>query len=186
MNKIISKLKTRNIQDIYDIQSITENGQINLKDKFVVIYKIDPANIVACDEETKYKIYQAYTTCIRGLPDTFQIIVSRERANFEKQIEMYKNRLRDIENLNLKYAMQKYIEYLQEISGVNKLYKTSHYLVVENMNLDEREEIINIFSNLEEFGVRISQVKSYDQARKILKKFILKEKYYENGWNFSN
>jgi hypothetical protein len=41
MNKILSKINIRNIQDLYDIQSITENGQINLKDKFVVIYKIE-------------------------------------------------------------------------------------------------------------------------------------------------
>lgn len=175
MNKIISKINIRNIQDLYNIQSITDTGQINLKDKCVVIYKIDPANIVACDEETKYKIYQAYVTCIRGLPDSFQIMVAREKANFDKQIQTYKNRLKEIENEKLRFAIQKYIEYLEEISNINKLYKTSHYLIVENMNKEERNEIINIFSNLEEFGVRISQIKSYDQARKILKRFIAKE-----------
>lgn len=175
MNRIESKINIRNIQELYEIQSITENGQINLKDRFVVIYKIDPANIVACDEETKYKIYQAYTTCIRGLPDTFQIIISREKADFTKQIQMYKKRLIDIENEKLKFAIKKYIEYLEEISSINKLYKTSHYLIVENMKSDEREEIINVFSNLQEFGVKISQVKSYEQAKNILKRFIAKE-----------
>ncbi len=175
MNKIISKINIRNIQELYDIQSIAENGQINLKDKFIVIYKIDPANIVACDEETKYKIYQAYTTCIRGLPDTFQIMVSREKANFDEQIQTYKKRVKEVENDKLKFAIQKYIDYLEEISSINKLYKTSHYLIVENMNKNERDEIINMFSNLEEFGVRISQIKSYDQAKKILKRFVAKE-----------
>jgi len=58
MNKIISKINTRNIQELYEIIDITDEGKINLKDKFVVIYKIDPANIVACNEETKHKIYQ--------------------------------------------------------------------------------------------------------------------------------
>ena len=175
MNKIINTLNIRNIQDLYDIKSITDNGQINLKDKFVVIYKIDPANIVACDEETKYKIYQAYTTCLRGLPDTFQIMVSREKANFDKQIEIYKKRVREIENEKLKLAIKKYIEYLEEIANINKLYKTSHYLIVENMNTNEATEIINMFSNLEEFGVRISQVKSYEQAKNILRRFAIKE-----------
>ena len=175
MSKIIDKINIRNIQDLYEIKSITENGQINLKDKYVVIYKIDPANIVACDEETKYKIYQAYTTCIRGLPDSFQIIVSREKADFNEQIKLYKERIKEVENERLRYAIQKYISYLEEISGINKLYKTNHYLVVENMNKEEREEVLNIFSNLEEFGVRIKQIKSYEQAKNILKKFIEKE-----------
>lgn len=178
MNKIINKINIRNIQDLYDIQSITDNGQINLKDKCVVIYKIDPANIVACDEETKYKIYQAYITCIRGLPDVFQVIVSRDRADFEEQIQIYRKRLKEMENEKLKFAIQKYIEYLEEISNVNKLYKTSHYLVVENMKTDEAEEIINMFSNLEEFGVRISQVKSKEQAQNILRRYIMKEQAY--------
>ena len=175
MNKLISKINIRNIQDLYDIKFITENGQIKLKDKFVVIYKIDPANIVACDEETKHKIYQAYTTCIRGLPDTFQIMISKEKADFDVQIQTYKKRLKEIENGKLKLAIQKYIEYLEEISNINTLYKTSHYLIVENMKNDETSEIINIFSNLEEFGVRIRQIKSYEQAKNILRKFVIKE-----------
>ena len=174
MNKIINKINVRNIQDLYDIQSITENGQINLKNKYVVIYKIDPANIIACDEETKYKIYQAYITCIRGLPDTFQIIVSKDKADFEEQIQVYRKRLKEIENEKLKIAIKKYIEYLQEISNISNLYKTSHYLVVENMNTDEAGEIVNMFSNLEEFGVKISQVKSKEQASNILKRYIMK------------
>ena len=175
MNKIISRLNIRNIQDLYDIQSITEDGQINLKDKYVVIYKIDPANIVACDEETKHKIYQAYITCVRGLPDTFQMLVSREKANFDEQIIMYTKRLKEIENERLKFALQRYVDYLREISNVNKLYKTSHYLIVENMQKDEANEIINVFSNLKEFGVRISQIKSKEQAENILRKFVMKE-----------
>jgi len=175
MNKIISRLNIRNIQDLYDIQSITEKGEINLKGKYVVIYKIDPANIIACDEETKHKIYQAYISCVRGLPDTFQIMVSREKADFNEQIMMYKRRLKEIENERLKVAIQRYINYLQEISKVNKLYKTNHYLIVENIQKDEASEIVNIFSNLQEFGVRVSQIKSKEQVEKILRKFVIKE-----------
>lgn len=175
MNKIINSLSMRNIQDLYNIKSVTESGQIVLKDKIVVIYKIDPANIIACDEETKHKIYQAYITCIRSLPDTFQIIISREKTDFTNQIQMYQKRLQQIQNDKLKFAIQKYIEYLEGINGINKLYKSSHYLVVQNLKLDEINEIVNIFSNLEEFGVRISQIKSQEQIKNILKKFIIKE-----------
>ena len=175
MNKITAKLNIRNIQELYNIHSITDGGQINLKDKYVIIYKIDPANIIACDEETKQKIYQAYLTCIRGLPDTFQIIISKDNANFDEQIKECEKRMKEIENERLKFAIQKYIEYLREISGINKLYKTNHYLMVENIKKDEKDEINHIFSNLEEFGVRISQVKSKEQVENILRKYILKE-----------
>lgn len=175
MNKIIDRINIRNIQDLYHISFITESGQINLKDRCVVIYKIDPANIIACDEETKHKIYQAYITCIRGLPDTIQIMIAREKADFDEQIEMYKKRTKEMQNEKLKSAIQKYINYLEQISNTNKLYKTSQYLIVENMKADEAREINNMFSNLEEFGVRINQVKSKEQAKNILRRFVIKE-----------
>ena len=175
MNKIRTKLNIKNIQDLYNICSITEGGQINLKDKYIIMYKIDPANIIACDEGTKHKIYQAYLTCIRGLPDAFQIVISRDIVTFDEQIMECQKRIKEIENEKLKFAMQKYIEYLREISGINKLYKTSHYLMIENLKKDEADEIKNIFSNLEEFGVRISQIQSKEQIENILRRYILKE-----------
>ena len=92
MNKITANLKIKSIQDLYNIQSVTENGQINLKDKYVIIYKIDPANIIACDEETKHKIYQAYLTCIRGLPDKFQILISKSTAIHRFPRDRHKNK----------------------------------------------------------------------------------------------
>lgn len=175
MNKIATRLNIKNIQDLYNIQSITENGQINLKDRCIIIYKIEPANIIACDEETKHKIYQAYLTCIRGLPDTFQIVISRDKANFDDQIIECERRMKDIENEKLKFAIQKYMEYLREISGINKLYKSNHYLMIENLKKDEMSEINNIFSNLQEFGVRISLVTSKQQVQNILRRYVLKE-----------
>lgn len=175
MNKILNRINMKSIQDLYEIQKITENGQVHLKDKFVVIYKIDPANIVACDEQTKFKIYQAYITFLRGLPDTFQIMVSREKADFEEQIKLYKTRLRQIDNEKLKYAIQKYIEYLEEISNLNKLYKTSHYLITQDLQTDKLDEIVNMFSNIQEFGIRVSQVKSEQEIKNILRKYITRE-----------
>lgn len=170
-----ANLKIKNIQDLYNVQSVTENGQINLKDKYVIIYKIDPANIIACDEETKHKIYQAYLTCIRGLPDVFQIIVSKDSLNFDEQIIEYKTKMKEVSNDRLRYAIEKYIEYLKEIENSNKLYKTNHYLIVESVQKDRESDITNIFSNLEEFGVRISRVKSKQQVENILRRYVQKD-----------
>ena len=175
MSKIINKLKIRNIQDLYDIHEITQEGQISLEDKNILIYKIDPANIVACSEEAKHRIYQAYMTCIRGLPDNIQILVSREMAHFEEQIRLYNKRLNQIENEKLRLAIKKYVEYLNEISNVNKMYQTNYYLVIQNIKSVEAEEIINIFSNMKEFGIRITLIKSKEEVKKILRRFIVKE-----------
>lgn len=174
MNKIISKINFKNIQELYNIQYITDNGQVKLKDKTIAIYKVEPTSIINCDEETKHKIYQAYTACIRGLPDVFQILISREQENFNEQIDCYNKRLKEIQNEKLKFAIRKYIEYLEEISNVNILYKTNHYLVVQNINQGELQEVLNIFANLKEFGVRITQIESKEQIENILKNYITK------------
>lgn len=174
MEKILKGIKTRNIQELYNIKNISLDGKIETKTNNITIYKIDPANIVACDDETKHKIYQAYLTCIRGLPDAFQVIISKEKVDFAKQISLYNQRLKKIENEGLKNALKKYIEYLEEISELNNLYKTSHYLITRNLNTTESEEIINVFANLKEFGVCISKVHTQDETEKILRKCILK------------
>lgn len=175
MNKIKAKFNIRNIQELYNIQNITDNGKILLKDKYIVVYRIDPTNIISCDEETKHKIYKAYLTCIRGLPNTFQIIISKNNANFDDQIIEYEGRIKEIQNQKLKLAIEKYIEYLKVVSKTNKLYKMSHYLIIEDLKTSNPDEINNIFSNLEEFGIRISQVKSKEQVENILRRYILKE-----------
>ena len=175
MKNLLNNLNIRNIEEIYDFKTILPNGQIQLRTKNIVIYKVDPANIIACDDETKFKIYQAYLTCIRGLPDCFQIVISKSRANFTKQINDYKQRINKVENNGLKIAIKKYIEYLEEISNINKLYKTFHYLIVEDMTKNDLEEIINIFSNLKEFGVGIERISDKEEIEKVLRKLILKD-----------
>lgn len=172
---LLNKIKIKNIEDLYNIKQITTEGKISIKDKILSIYQIEPANIIACDEETKLKIYQAYISCIRGLPDTYQIMVSKQKIDFKDQINMYKERLKYIENDGLKIALKKYIEYLEEISHINKLYKTNHYLIVENLNNSESNEIVNIFSNLKEFGVRINRIKSKEKIENLLRRLITKE-----------
>jgi len=180
MNKILNQINMRNIQELYEIKGVGSNGQISTKNKSITVYKIDPANIIACSEEVKIRIYQAYLTCVRGLPKTFQIIISREKASFAKQIKEYKERLLIIENQGLKFALQKYIEYLEQIEGINKLYKTSHFLVVENLDEKDKQEIVNIFSNLREFGVKITRIESQEKITTILRNCIMKE---ENKWS---
>lgn len=181
MKKILSNINIRDIQEIYEIKEVSSTGQIELKTKRIAIYKIDPANIVSCDEETKFKIYQAYLTCIRGLPDYFQVVLTKEKANFKKHIREYEARLDKVQNEGLKQAIKKYIEYLEEVSNINKLYKTSHYLIVENLNKNDLDEIVNIFSNLKEFGVRIEQLKNKEEIEGILRRSILKGETYGLG-----
>ena len=179
MTNFFKKINVRNIQDLYALKGVNENGEIELKSKNVTIYKVDPANIISCDNETKYKIYQAYLTCIRGLPNSFQIVISKNKKDFDSQINEYKNKLKKTNNEGLKTALKKYIEYLETISTVNTLYQTSQYLIVQNIKQIEQDEIINFFSNLKEFGVRIERIKSKSEVENVIRNCVLKD---ETKW----
>ncbi len=173
---MLKDLITSDISKLYNLIDITDTGVIKVNNKEVYIYKIQPANIVASDDNTKYKIYQAYLTCIRGLPDTFQVVIEKEKANFNKQINEYKRRILEVENYGLKLALKKYVEYLEELEKANNLYSTKHYLVVENINKKDMEEIYNLFSNLKEFGVAISLVENKSEVELVLRKAMLNER----------
>lgn len=173
---MLKDLITNDISKLYNLIDITDKGIIKVNNKELCIYKIMPANIVASDDNTKYKIYQAYLTCIRGLPDTFQVVIEKEKASFNSQINQYKKRILEVENYGLKIALKKYVEYLEELERANNLYTTKHYLVVENINRKDMEEIYNLFSNLKEFGVGISQVNVKEEVEFVLKKAMLNER----------
>lgn len=173
--QMLKRENVKNIEEIYKIKDIDSKGVIITENSNICIYKIDPANILASDKETKIKIYNAYITCIRGLPDAFQVLISKEKVDFTNQIKEYTERLQKVHTSGLKQALEKYIEYLEEIAEINKLYKTNHYLVVKNLRETEYEDIINIFSNLEEFGLRIMRITAREEINKILRFAFAKE-----------
>ena len=173
--RMLRDINIKDIREMYSIKDIDSKGRIITEKDSVYIYKIDAANIISSDQETKFKIYNAYITCIRGLPDTFQVLISKEKANFNKQIDRYTERLKRMDNPGLRQALEKYIKYLEEIAEINKLYKTNHYLVVKNLQKEDNEEILTIFSNLKEFGIKIKRITCQDEINKILRSAFKKE-----------
>ena len=175
MNKLLNRIRYKNIQELYQIKDISMLDEVVLKQKSICIYKVEPANIVACDEETKFKIYQAYVSCIRGLPNVFQIIVSKKQRSFLEQIKEYKLRLSRIKNDGLKEALKRYIEYLEEVSKITRLQESTCYLIVENVDSYSSKQIESVFMNLKEFGVVINKVVSKEEIQKVLRECITKK-----------
>jgi len=172
---MLKNIIIKDISKLCNIQDITENGIIKIKDKEIIIYKVEPANIISYNEQAKIKLYYAYLTCIRTLPSAFQIVVSKEQHNLKEQIRQYTDRMLKVENYGLKVALKKYIEYLENIQ-TSELYNMKHYLVIENINSDSKNEISNVFSNMEEFGITITLLNTKEKVEKVLKNIML-ERY---------
>lgn len=172
MKSILKQARAKNVEKLYNIQDINSNGVVSVQNKKIIIHKVEPANIIACDENVKQKIYQAYVTCIRGMPDVFQIVISNSKETFETQIEYYKKRLLRINNNGLKQALTRYINSLEKLSKQSEFNKTTHYLIVEE---NFETEVTNAFSNLEQLGVVIKRIKSKNEVERVLRASVIKE-----------
>lgn len=169
---MLKRILTKDVSELYHIQQITDKGTVILPTNEVEIYKVEAINIVACDENIKNNIYNSYLSTIRSLPNSFQIVVMKEKSSLKNEIEQYKKRMLIIENYGLKLAMKKYIEYLEQMENDNNIYNINHYLVVEVKNKEEND-IVDVFSNLKELGIRTIKIKSKKDVESVLRRAML-------------
>lgn len=176
MYSIINKLKVSKIEKILKINKINDNGTIVIDDRKIKIYKVVPVNLINYSQETKKRIYDSYMTVIRGMPSVFQIIICKKTQDFDEDIKYYKQRIKTIEDISLKYAIEKYINYLKELKLRIEFSKTIHYLIV-----DANSDIEEVFKNLEELGIKAHKVKTKLEVEKVLKQILLKESSGKSG-----
>ena len=138
----------------------------------ICIYKVNPVNIIAWDKEMKDRIISSYIATLKGMPDTFQIVVSQQKSTLRNDIEQYKKRLLEVENYVLNMALKKYIEYLQKIENENGIYEIKHYLIVEETGEKGKENIHNAFVNMNEFGLDIRKITRKSEVENVIRRAI--------------
>lgn len=159
-------------QNMYEIQEITSKGKVVFANRTISIFRIYPENIIGSTKEHIDILYKSYLSYIKSLPKIFQIIVIKESEDFSNQINEYKLKISNEENKNLKYALKKYIEYLNKIAEIESVYTTKYFLIT---NSSENSEFIAIINNLTEFGAKVVEVKDKKEIIKILKHAFQKE-----------
>ena len=169
---ILGKFITRDVSSLYNIEKITEDGVISVNKREICIYKVNPVNIIAWDKEMKERIISSYIATLKGMPDTFQIVVSQQKSTLRNDIEQYKKRLLEVENYGLKMALKKYIEYLQKIENENGIYEIKHYLIVEETGEKGKENIHNAFVNMNEFGLDIRKITRKSEVENVIRRAI--------------
>lgn len=174
MINIPSKIKYKNIKALYNIKEITINGTIVTENRKIQIYNVEPINVINSDKEFRMKIYSSYLSCIKNF-NQIQIIIKTERKNFNDQIAFYKNRILQIESLELKKAIRKYIEYLEKQEGIEN-YLKKVYIVVNEVNISSMQDINNYINSLSEIGVKVTKISNLQEIRDVLRECILKEK----------
>lgn len=165
---MLKRILTKDVSQICDVKQIIEGGYVLLDGNLVEIYKVEPINMVSFDKETKKRIYDVYISTVRGLPNTFEILITKRKDSLKYEIELYKKKLLEVENYGLKIAMKKYVDYLEQLDENNEMYSETHYLISK---FDEgTRDIEGLFANLKEFGLSITKVTSNKELEAIFRK----------------
>lgn len=165
LNKDISKI----YEDIY----ISRNGEVFCNNLRSVIYQIIPISVIDINEDYRDKIYNAYYSCIKAMPENIQIISLRDNLDFSPAILRAKDRIKLVQSEVLKLAISKYIEKLQEISQDNSQTVLKHYVILPSNIQDYQVGLM--YENLINHGMRVKKVTNIGEIKNIMRKCIKKE-----------
>ena len=152
----------KDISKLFKHIHISKNCEIYCNNVRSIIYQIFPINIIDVNEEYKEKIYNAYYTFIKAMPDNVQIISIKDTIDFSKAIQKVRRRLNVVNSETLRFAIVKYIEKLKEIlnkglekkdkflNQVKEWYNLYNNMAFEEMNtiatrLNRKRDVINMY-----------------------------------------
>lgn len=165
------------ISKLFNSISIAKNGEIICNNIKSVIYKITPITVLEVTEQYKENIYNAYYSAIRGMPSNIQIISLKDSLDFSLAIAKAQNRYKEVQSDTLKFAINKYVEKLQEISLDKSQYVLRFYILFPS-NI-EQYQIEKIYESLISKGIKIIKISDVEEIKKIMKQCIKKEEYNE-------
>lgn len=175
MLDIKNKIRIKNIKNMYNIKEITEKGKIIANNQIVTMYRIQPINIMNVTDEYKTKIYFNYISWVKNI-DNVQIIINTKESSISNQIKKYNERIKSINSLELKNAIKKYIEYLEQQCSEKINYTKEIYVIVSN-KFENKNETSTFIKGLNNIGLTIEELTEKERVNKILKELALKEKY---------
>jgi len=142
LNKDISKL----YRDIY----ISRNGEVFCNNLRSVIYQIMPISVIDINDDYRDKIYNAYYSCIKAMPENIQIISLRDNLDFSSVILKAKDRINLVKSEVLK-----------------------HYVILPSNIQDYQVGLM--YENLINHGMRIRKVTNVGEIKNIMRKCVKKE-----------
>lgn len=171
--KSIKEIRTKDINDLFSNIVIGIDGEIIYSKEKCVMYQITPLSVTEKDTDFKEKVFNLYYGCIKGMPNNFQILIMRERLDFNDQIIKCKKKLANISSDNLKKALLNYMDKLNKIKEESKN-NFKYYLVIPKFESNDTE-IINMFSNLAEIGLSLRRINDSVEISSILNSCMKKE-----------
>ena len=148
--------KINSIQKWIPIEKIYERGIIKTKRKYIKILKIIPINFNLKTQLEKDAILNAYKIFLKSCNFNLQILIQSKKEDLNQHIQNIKKSEKN--NKIIKKYSEEYIKFIQEKNNENKSASKNIYLIIENNNLINKENIEeNIFQELNEKYFKIKE-----------------------------
>ena len=139
------------------MEKCLEKGIIKIeKNKYIKILKIIPINFNLKTQLEKDAILNAYKIFLKSCNFNLQILIQSKKEDLNQHIQNIKKSEKN--NKIIKKYSEEYIKFIQEKNNENKSASKNIYLIIENNNLINKENIEeNIFQELNEKYFKIKE-----------------------------
>lgn len=154
---MINILKQKDITSFYDILDIN-GGNILTKNKRISLYKVTPCNVINKNVELEEQIYVAYIAAIKMISFNYQIIIQTKKIDFKKMLNILNNNIHLSNDYMHRLIIQKYKEYLENLSKEINVYGRYLYFITEQLDIEKERRLKEGFEFLEGIGVSIERI----------------------------
>ena len=170
---MINILKQKDIARFYDVLDIN-GGNILTKNKRISMYKVMPCRVINKNLELEEQIYASYLATIKMVTFNYQIIIETKRIEFNVMLNNLNNSIHMSNDYMHRQIIEKYKEYLENLSSEKNVYNRYFYFVTEELNAEKERRLKEGFCFLESIGVRIERVVADDEIFRLTYEMINK------------
>ena len=143
--------KLYNIVDVVDGEVITNKGKIN-------IYEVKPCTIIGENEEIKQNIFNAYLVLLKMITFNYQIVIKTGKADFNEILNILNRNMHSSDNAAQKRMIEKYKEYLFDLSKDVQLFTKTFYIITDKLTLQEESQFMEAFYSLKHLGISMEKI----------------------------
>lgn len=179
------------VQEWLPFDKFLNNGIIKLKNNsYIKLIKIIPINFSLKSDLEKDAILNSYKIFLKTFNSNIQILIQSSKENLSKHISKIKEKNSNQKNENILNLSNNYIQFIEYLNQQKKSSTKNFFILLkkspENKEITEFTET-NIINNLNDeyfilkecimrCGNRVVEIENKEEAKKIIKSFLKKEK----------
>lgn len=162
---MINILKPKDIAKIYNIVDIAGDNIIT-KNNVVNIYDVKPCKVINKNVEQEQQIFSSYLAAIKMFNFNYQVIIETKRIDFNNMVSKLDNNIHLSNNEIQKNIIQKYKEYLLELSNEIDVYDRKFTMACQKLGNENIKTLEEGFEYLKAVGVEIKKITKDDVFKK--------------------